>query len=184
MEQPQVTPQMVKDHGLNDEEYRKIIERWVSRGAPGSRVTTIEAGEKGNGGFFVNADLISPGYARIMGRQLMIFKPAIVGRFRNTSFTDNERVYPVVLDADAFSESVEIELPRGFAVDEMPQSISLENDFGKYSAKWRFDDGKVYFNRTMMIENSIIDTKDYVSVKDFFNRIIAAEQASIVLSRQ
>ena len=169
---------------LAPKEYRKMIEHWVSRGAPGSQVTKIEAGEKDAGKFFVSVDLISPGYARVLGQQLMIFKPAIVGRFRSTSFTENKRKYPIILNADAYMESAEIELPQGFAIDEMPQSVSLENNFGKYTAKWRYDEGKVYFDRMMIIENAVIDPKDYAPVKDFFNRIIAAEQASIVLSRQ
>jgi hypothetical protein len=169
---------------LSPEEYRKMIEHWITHGAPGSEVTKIEAGEKEDDGFFVSVDLTALTYARKMGGQLMIFKPAVVGRLRSTSFTENTRKYPVVLDADVFTESAEFELPEGFDIDEIPEPVTLETAFGKYTADWRFEDDKVYFNRAMKIRNAILDPKDYPSVKDFFNRMIAAEQAPVVLSLQ
>jgi hypothetical protein len=166
------------------EEYRKMIEHWITHGAPGSQVTTIEAGEEDSGNFFVKVDLTSASYAKRMGGQLLIFKPAIVGRRRSTFFTEKDRKYPVVLDADAFTESTEFELPAGYDIDEIPESVSLETGFGKYTAEWRSEDNKVYFNRVMKINNAIIDPKDYASVKDFFNSMIGAEQAPVVLSKE
>ncbi len=166
------------------EEYRKVIEQWITRGAPGSQVSTVEAGEQAGGAFFVNVDLTAPTYGRKMGAQLLVFRPAIVGRRRGTSFTESKRKYPVVLDADAFSESVEFEIPTGYVIDEIPDKVSLETAFGKYTADWRFESGKVHFNRSMKIKNTFLDPKDYTSVKEFFNSMIGAEQAPVVLRRQ
>jgi hypothetical protein len=169
---------------LTREEYRKVIERWVARGAPGSSVSKIEAGEQGDGGFFVNVEMSSPRYSKLMGRQLLVFKPALVARRSGTSLTSNERKYPVVLNADAYSETVEVELPPGFSVDEMSEPVTLETDFGSYEADWRTEDGKLYFNRSMKINNAIVEPSDYAAVKEFFDQMVLAEQASVVLSRQ
>ena len=169
---------------LTREEYRKVIERWVARGAPGSAVSKIEAGEQGGGGFFVNVEMSSPRYSKLMGQQLMVFKPAVVARRSGTSLTANERKHPVVLNADAYAESVEVELPPGFAVDEMSEPVALETDFGSYEAEWRTEAGKLYFNRSLKIRHAIIEPSEYATVKDFFDQMVIAEQASVVLSRK
>jgi hypothetical protein len=169
---------------LTPEEYRKMIERWISQGAPGSLVTDIKAGDQSSGGFFVDVDFSSPSYARLMGGELMIFKPSLVNRRSGTLFTEDNRKYPIVLAPDAFVESAEILLPPGFVIDEIPKSFSLGNDFGKYDIEWRSEAGKIYFNRSMQIMNTIVAPKDYALVKQFFNRIASAEQAPVVLSRR
>jgi hypothetical protein len=75
-------------------------------------------------------------------------------------------------------------LPPGFAVDEMSEPVNLETDFGSYEAEWRAEDGKLYFNRSMKIQNAVVEPSDYAAVKEFFDQMVVAEQSSVVLSRK
>lgn len=165
------------------QEYRRSIESWISRGAPGSQVTNIEANDKGET-FWVSVDVNSPRYAKLMGRQLMVFKPAFISPLVDPFFTDDERKYPVILEADAYSESVEVDLPPEFNIDEIPAPVSIKYGFGEYHADWQFEGTRLFFNRSMKINNVTVEQDDYPSVKTFFDQMIAAEQAPVVLVRK
>lgn len=165
-------------------DYRKLIERWVSRGVPGAAIEDIAAGDRDDGNFFVNVDLTAARYGKKMGGRLLIFNPAIVSRRNFTHLRDIERKYAVRLGANTYSESVEVDLPDGFVVDEMSQPVELATDFGAYHAEWRVEDGKLYFQRQMQLRNATVPSEDYASVKDFFDQMIKAEQAPVVLIKQ
>ena len=56
----------------------------------------------------------------------MVFKPAAVSRLDSLFLTEAVREHPVVLDPYAFDETVKINVPDGFQVDEMPDPIKLD----------------------------------------------------------
>ncbi len=165
-------------------DYRKFIERWVSRGVPGASIGDIAAGDRDDGDFFVDVNFTAARYGKRMGGRLLIFKPAVVSRRNFTHLRDIERKYAVRLGANTYSEDVEIDLPAGFTVDEMSEPVDLTTDFGTYHAEWRVEDGKLYFQRQMQFSNATVPPEDYALVKDFFDQMIAAEQAPVVLMKQ
>ncbi len=168
---------------LGSRDYRRVIERWVSRGAPGAAVSMIEAGERNRGGFFVDVDFTATAYGRTVGQYLLIFKPAVVSQRGFTYLNQTERKYAVVLEADSYQETVEVDLPRGFTVDEMPAPVDLTTPFGSYRADWKLEAGKLFFKRHLELDNAVVPPEDYASVKEFFDRMIAADQSPVVLAR-
>ena len=169
---------------LASRDYRRVIERWVSRGAPGAAVSMIEAGERNRGGFFVDVDFTAAAYGRTVGQYLLIFKPAVVSQRGFTYLNQTERKYAVVLEADSYQETVEVDLPRGFTVDEMPAPVDLTTPFGSYRADWKVEAGKLFFERHLELDNAVVPPEDYASVKEFFDKMIAADQSPVVLARQ
>ena len=169
---------------LAGRDYRRVIERWLSRGAPGAAVSKIEAGERNRAGFFLDVDFTAAAYGRTVGRYLLIFKPAVVSQRGFTYLNQTERKYAVVLEADSYQETVEVDLPRGFTVDEMPEPVDLATPFGRYRADWRVEAGKLFFKRHLELDNAVVPPEDYASVKEFFDRMIAADQSPVVLMRQ
>ena len=164
-------------------DYRKGIERWVSRGAPGASVSRIAAGDREHGGFFLEVDFTAARYARTIGRNLLVFRPAVVPRRGFTYLTDKKRKYAVVLEADACEDVVEVDLPPGFSVEEMLAPVAITTEFGSYQANWRAEDGKLFFRRHFELRNAVIPSKDYAAVKEFFDQMNAADQAPVVLVR-
>ena len=168
---------------LTRADYRKGIERWIARGAPSSSVSRIEAGDLENGGFFLEVDFSAARYGRTIGGHLLVFKPFVVLHRNFTYLTEKERRYAVVLEADAYEEAVEIEIPARFSVDEMWTPVAITTEFGSYAAQWRAEGGRLFVSRRLELHDSVIPSEDYTSVKDFFDRIHAAEQAPVVLAR-
>ena len=169
---------------LTGADYRQMIERWLSSGASGTSVSRIEAVDREGGDFFLEVDFSTAGYGKTIGRHLLIFRPAIVAHRNFLAFTETDRKYAVVLEADAYQETVEVEIPRGFSVDDMSEPVLATTNFGHYEAKWRVEAGKFLFTRHLELDNAIIPPEEYSSVKAFFDQMKAAEQAPVVLVRQ
>ena len=72
-----------------------------------------------------------------------------------------DRKYPVVLEADTYQETVEIEIPPGFSVDELRAPVAVTTEFGSYRAEWRVEGGKLSFSRHLQLDNAVIPSGKY-----------------------
>ena len=166
-------------------EYVKRIEGWVTAGATAARVTKVEPrDDRAAGRFDLDVDFTAPGYGQLMQERLLVFKPAIVARRETLYLTDAKRKHPVVLTSNSYSETVRVKLPAGFAVDEMPDAVKLDTTFGSYATSYEVKDGELVFTRKLVQRATTIPAEQYNSVRSFFERIRAAEQAPVVLIRK
>ncbi|MDQ1708295.1 MAG: hypothetical protein QOJ88_1506 [Pyrinomonadaceae bacterium] len=170
---------------LTPDSYRKMIEVWVGHGATGATVSRVDPKDHNEGGGFdLDVDFAARNYAQLMQDRLLVFKPAIISRQESLSLTEPLRKHPVVLDARSFSETVHVRLPAGFAVDELPDPLKLDTTFGSYSTTYAVKDGELVFTRNLAQHAGTIPVAEYQTVRSFFERIRAAEQAPVVLVKQ
>jgi hypothetical protein len=171
--------------GLSAPEYTRMIEGWISRGASGAKTTKISPKDDiGAGKFSLNVEFAAPGYAQIMQEKLMVFKPAIIGRLERLRFSEGKRFNPYMIDSTSYSENVKIKLPVGFAVDEIPDPVKLETPFGRYDAAYEVSSDQVVFTRSLKLNRYTVAAENYGSIRDFFGRVQAAEQAPVVLIKK
>ncbi|MDA1315894.1 MAG: DUF3857 domain-containing protein [Acidobacteria bacterium] len=164
-------------------EYQELIERWVARGAPGSAVTKVDAREDDAGRFELDVEFQAKSYGQAMQDQLIIFKPAVVSRRDALFFTEDTRDQPIILDARAYTESVDVTLPPGFKVDEKPDNVEVDETFGSFSAVWRVDEGHLFFDRSLEIQSAVLAADEYEKVREFFKHVNGAADAPVVLVR-
>jgi len=166
-------------------EYVKRIEGWVTAGATAAKVTKVEPRDDSAAGRFdLDVDFIAPEYGQLMQQRLLVFKPAIVARRESLYLTEAKRKHPVVLRSTSYSETVRVKLPAGFAVDELPDAVKLDTAFGSYATNYDVKDGELIFSRKLVQRATTIPVEQYNSVRSFFERIRAAEQAPVVLVRK
>ncbi len=166
-------------------DYIKHIEGWVTASATAARISKVDPHDDAVGGRFdLDIDFVVPSYGQLMRDRLLIFKPAIISRREALPFSDTARKHPVVLSAHAFSETVRVKLPTGFDVDEMPDPLKLETQFGSYATKYEVKDGQLVFTRTLIEFPMTIPADQYGAVRGFFEKIRAAEQSPVVLTRK
>ncbi len=166
-------------------DYLKIIEMWVTRGVSGARVTKVEPVDgKTDGHFALDVDFSAASYAQLMQNRLLVFKPAIVSRRDALVLTQPARKYPIVIDSNAFTETVRVKLPEGFDVDELPDPLKLDTAFGNYTASYDVKDGQLLFTRKLTMRAMTIPASDYATVRNFFERIRAVEQSPVVLAKK
>lgn len=167
---------------LSAADYNRVIDRWISRGAAGAKTTKIEPTDNhGEGKFDLKVEFTANMYAQVMQQRLMVFKPAIIGRLDRLSFSDGVRTAPYLIDASSYTERAKIKLPAGFSVDEMPEAVNLEADFGKYSAEYKVEEGHLVFNRSLTLNRSSVPADKYNTIKNFFGKLHSAEQSPVVL---
>lgn len=170
---------------LSSADYKNIIERWISRGATAAKTTKITPKDSHIEGLFdLNVEFAAPNYAQLMQNRLMVFKPAILDRLGRMPVTEGKRTLPVQIDAGAYSESVKIKLPAGFVVDEMPEATKVETPFGTYNATYELSGDTLHFKRSMKLNRTVIAAEKYETVKYFFGRVNAADQAPVVLIKK
>ena len=170
---------------LSATEYKGMIEHWVTRGATAAKISkVVPLDDASSGRFDLDLDFTAASYAQSMQGRLLVFKPAIVSRRESLFLTEPKRSHAIVLDARSFSETVSVKLPAGFAVDELPDPIKLETSFGSYKTNYEVKEGELLFSRTLAQRAGTIPVDQYQAVRNFFERIRAADQAPVVLARK
>ena len=170
---------------LSKPEYTGMIERWLSSGATSARLSKMEPSDNSSEGrFTLNVEFSAKTYGQLMQDRLLVFKPAVVSRREGLSLTAATRKHPVVLRANAYSETVRVQLPAGFAVDEVPDAVKIETPFGSYVTSYEVKNNELIFKRTLSQQATTIAPADYEMVRKFFESIRAAENAPVVLARK
>ena len=167
-------------------DFGKAVERWITGGtATGAVLSKVEPTDDQSGGrFSLDMEFAADRYAQSMMDRLLVFKPALVARGDSVRLAEPTRKHPVVLESEVFSETVRYKLPDGFAVDEMPDAVKLNSDFATYTASYEVKDGHLLFTRKLIQLATTIPAEQYKSVRDFFGRIRASEEAPIVLAKK
>jgi len=170
---------------LSKPEFTGMIERWLTTGATAARLKKIEPTDNASDGkFTLNLEFSANQYGQLMQNRLLVFKPAVVSRREDLSLTAAERKHPVVLRANAYSETIKVQLPAGFAVDEMPDPVKIETAFGSYTTSYEVVNGELVFKRQLSQRATTIPAAQYDVVRKFFESIRAAENAPVVLARK
>ncbi len=166
-------------------DYAKNIERWITRGITGANVSKVEPADNASEGkFALDVEFAAQDYAQSMRGKLLVFKPALVSHRFGIDFTEPKRKHPLVLESEAFSETVRVKLPEGFEVDEMPDAAKLEMPFGSYTATFEVKDGHLIFTRQFEVKSATIPAALYPIVRDFFGRMRGVEVSPVVLAKK
>jgi hypothetical protein len=165
--------------------YKQMIETWVTRGASTARISRVQpVDDEVAGSFGLDLDFTAGAYGQLMQDRLLVFNPAIVSRRERLFLTEASRLYPVVLESHAFTETVHVKLPDGFQVDELPDAVKLDTAFGSYKTSFEVKEGVLVFVRTFAQRATTIPANQYQMVRGFYEKIRAAEQSPVVLARK
>jgi len=167
----------------NESDYRKVIERWVSGGVPGSTVAKIEAADNAKE-FELDVEISAPNYGQLMGGRVWMIKPALIERRGWYGMQTDKRKHPFLLDPDSFEETVELLLPSEFRVDEIPTAVNLDGEFGKFAASWDHTDGMLVFKRSFRTEGGEIPAERYEELRKFLRSVSGAAQSAVVLEKK
>lgn len=170
---------------LSNSDFNKTIENWLTRGATAAKLVKLTPNDKqSDASFNLDVEFSAPNYGQLMQNRLLVFKPAIVSRANSIYLTEQIRKNPVSLDSDSFDETTVFTLPVGFVVDEMPDAVSLDTPFGKYTASYVVKDNKLTYTRSLTMNRSTLSVDKYSSIREFYSKILAAEQSPVVLLRK
>ena len=165
--------------------YDQLIESWISGTVRGAKVSKIDfKADETSGRSTLDVDFAAARYGQLMQGKLLVFTPAIVSRRNSVELTEPTRRLPVVIESGAFEERLQLKIPAGFVVDEMPETIDLKTAFGAYRAECSAKEGRLLFRRSLVLQNAVLPPGQYVEIRKFFVSIRDFEQTPVVLLRK
>jgi len=129
-------------------------------------------------------DLNVSNYATITGKRLFII-PNIMSRSDLKLNADDERKYDIVLhDEYKHIDTVEIDIPKGYEPESIPQPVTIETKFGKYLNSVKLSDNKILYYRTREQYSGTFPAKDYPDLVNYYDAIYKADRNKIVLIKK
>lgn len=170
---------------ISNDDFRRSIERWLTRGATAAKLDSFAPIDKQeNAAFEMDISFSAPSYGQLMQNRLLVFKPAIANRASSVYLTEKTRKHPIEFESNSFNEKVVFDLPSGFVVDEMPEPVTISVPFGSYETTYEVKEGKLHYSRSMIMKRTLVPVEKYESIRQFFSKILDAEQTPVVLIRK
>jgi len=167
---PEATRQAVLEKFLSSSTGAFVLE--------GARVDGLDKIENN---LTVSYHFTASNYAKSAG-ELLLLRP----HFRGTAYAldtpEKERKNPVEFPTTiGESESVEIHLPDGYQVDELPPPTKVDNDLWSYTSAVETDGGVVQYKQLYQIKQVLVPSTKLSELRQFYRQVNSNEQASIVL---
>jgi hypothetical protein len=168
----------------DDAARRKSVEDELKGWLPSAatlKLDTIQPWEGSEEPLKVEGTVQIAGVGTPVGRRLML----PVGVFQmnpNYPFESVKRIYPIYFryPYQHFDE-ITIQLPAGFQVDSLPQPRRIGNPIGQFELLRVGQPGNLKLQRRLVMEHYIYQTKDYPSVRNFFQAVRSYDEEQVVL---
>jgi Domain of Unknown Function with PDB structure (DUF3857)/Transglutaminase-like superfamily len=129
--------------------------------------------------YSINADR----FAKATGPLLMV-RPRVLGT-DGLAADRKPRHVPINLDETMQEkDDYSIELPPGYAVDELPGPVKLDLDFASYESSSTVKDNVLHYTRTYTVRKVTLPADRYSDVQKLAGIIEADEQSRAVLKKQ
>jgi len=115
----------------------------------------------------------------------MYFTPVFMNRYTTNPFKANERLFPIEMAGITdYSYSLQLKIPEGFAVEEMPKSsITSIDDQDEYKFMTEYDKehNMLRINARLQLLRPEFEVNEYSVMRAFFDNVLAANQQKIIL---
>ena len=118
---------------------------------------------------------------------IIYFNPLMSDAYKENPFKSAERRYPVEMPFASDEIYVaNIEVPKGYEVDELPQSarVSFNETEGMFEYMIAKDGENVQMRCRIKLEKAVFQPEDYESLRAFFGYIVKKESEQIVFKKK
>jgi transglutaminase-like putative cysteine protease len=166
-------------------EQRDLIDHALQHDFTTFSATDVKAANANSLGqdFLLTFGLNADNYARSMGPLLMV-RPRVFGSL--VPDTDHKpRTVPIDLgETLQATDDYSIELPAGYAVDEVPDPVKLDLGFAAYESATDVKGNTLHYKRTYTIRQVTLPADRYADVQKLASAIGADEESRAVLKKQ
>jgi len=122
-------------------------------------------------------------FGKTMGPLLMV-RPRVLGA-EGFNVDKKPRTVPINLyETMQEKDEYEIEMPAGYAMDEMPEPVKVDMGFAAYESSSEMKDGKLHYTRTYTVREVTLPADKYGEVRKLAEVIDADEQVRAVLKKK
>jgi hypothetical protein len=131
----------------------------------------------------VHYSITADHYAQNSG-PLLLIRPRVLGQ-KSFALQWSKRKYPVDLfDSTRQTDSVDIQLPEGYVVDDLPDPVKIDVGFASYSSKYESNGNVLRYSREYVVRDPYVPLEKMTDLKRFEERIAQDEFASAVLKKK
>jgi tetratricopeptide (TPR) repeat protein len=133
--------------------------------------------------FGVGVSFVAPDYLVEAGSFRLMKLPWAYTLPYDEAFSYETRENPIegYLPYDSVSERLEITLPAGYRVLEIPQDVSLRSPLGTYTARYSMNDSVFIAQRIYAPQCTMIAPKDYIRTKDWYHAVTKEDERQVIL---
>lgn len=166
------------------EDQIKPIETLLAHSVGTYQITKASIGDLDvrNKPFQYNYTFVVPSYAKAAG-ELLLVRPRVLGEKSSDLLEKKEpRKYPVEFEGPRKdTDRIEIALPEGYQVDELPLPVDAEYSFGGYHSKTEVQGKAIVYTRTFVIKEVSVPLSKTEDLKKFYRIIASDERSTVVL---
>jgi hypothetical protein len=168
----------------NEQEREQRIEQRLSRSLKGFTLekTDIQQLEQIQQTLVISLKLSDPGYGQVRG-PLMLVRPRVLGE-KSFALERKPRQYPYQFESKSReTDTFEIELPKEYAVEDVPDPVKVDAGFASYQSKIEVEGSKLRYTREFVRRDVLIGPEHSEELRKFMGTIAADEAAVVVLKR-
>ncbi len=133
--------------------------------------------------FEIDYSFRAPGYARTAGDMLLV-RPRVMGT-DSMPLPRESRNWPIDLGAmQVRRDQIDLTLPAGYVVDELPNAVSLDTDFASYHSTVTAEGGMLHYTREYTVKQLELEATRYDELRQFHERIAYDEATTAVLKKK
>lgn len=167
-----------------NEQLKRGYEKSLARSVGAIAVKQAEiTGRVAEGRMRLSLDFTAEHFSQVV-QSLILVRPGALALDADYVFTTTERKLPVKLEGEVYKDSVRIQLPPGYKVDEIPDAVKFESPYGVYQASWKADGAGILFEQSTEVRDMLAPVAKYAEVKAFFDNIMGSQGAPVVLVRK
>jgi hypothetical protein len=121
-------------------------------------------------------------YAKTAG-DLVLVRPRVLGSYASGILEKKDpRKYPVELDSPAqFTDTFDIALPPGFAVDDLPPPVDVEKSFASYHSRTELKGNTLHYTRVLEVKQLTVPLDQIDDLRTFYRIVATDERNNAVL---
>lgn len=169
----------------NEKEQQEFLDHQLQRDfvnftVSGVKVENVEALNKE---LTTSFSLNTTSYAKKMGPLLMV-RPRVLGS-EAPRFNREPRRVPIDLsETMQVQDDYSIELPEGYAIDELPDPVSVDMGFAAYTSASKMDGNTLRYTRTYTVREVTLPAERYGELQKLAGVIANDEQSSAVFKKK
>jgi hypothetical protein len=125
---------------------------------------------------------VAPAYAKTAG-DLLLVRLRVMGEESSDILEKKEpRKYPIEFEGPRKdNDRIEIKIPEGYAVDELPPATDVDYSFGSYHSKTELKGNSLIYTRTCEIKEVSVPLEKMEDLRKFYRMIASDERGTAVL---
>jgi Domain of Unknown Function with PDB structure (DUF3857)/Transglutaminase-like superfamily len=168
----------------NEQERTQSLERSLNQSLSGFRLDKLDIQQLSSlqQNLVIAMSLTAPGYSQARG-PLLLLRPRVFGE-KGFYLDRKPRRYPFQFESTTREvDDYDIELPKEYAIDDIPDPVNVDVGFASYQSKVSVTGSKIHYRREFIRKDVLIPADHTDDVRKLLGVIGADETAVVILKR-